>query len=106
MKRRTPEERGQIVRELLEGRYQVLDTEEKIKFCAFPLMMGGLEQIKKKDIAEIGAVLGDRTKTMGSRELAGVGPLYSEVLLIHKADWTLIATAYNKERERLTKLKV
>lgn len=62
--------------------------------------------MSKEDIQQIGAILGDNTKTVGSHVLAGAGPMYATVLIVHKDDWKLIATAYNKEMKRLNKIKV
>jgi len=104
--RRSEDERREILRELLRGRYQLLDTLEKIRYCAVPLMLGGFKEFGKEGMSQIGMVLGDRTKILGSHSMAGVGPGYSEVVVVLKEDWKLIVVAYNKEMRRLGKIKV
>ena len=89
----------------MSGRYMFLDTEERLRFCA-GLCLTAVKDWPKEEISQIGAVLGDMTKTVGSHTLAGVGPMFGEVLLVHREDWNLITTAYNREIKRLQKVKV
>lgn len=67
MKRRTQEERREVLNGLLRGKYMILDTEEKITIGAGLILSGGA--IPKEDIPDIAVILGDLTKTVGSHAL-------------------------------------
>jgi len=99
----TGEERRDVVLGLLKGRYYLLDTEEKIRHCALPLMLGGYK-IPKQELEEIGMVLGDMT-SVGPRSVNGL-PIFTSIMLVHKDDWKLIVETYNREIKRLKRLKV
>jgi len=67
-------------------------------------MLGALKDVPKEDLAQIGMIVGDITKA-GPWMINGM-PIFSEVSLIHKEDWKLIAEAYNREIKRFQKIKV
>jgi len=95
LRRLTKKERNEIVIGLIQGRYYPLDTKEKLKICAVPLVLGGLRQLSQEEVDKIGMVLGDMQHIM-PRTINEL-PMFSSVRLILKEDWKMIVEEYNRK---------
>jgi len=95
LRRLTKEERTEIVVGLIQGKYYPLDTEEKIKLGALPLILGGQRQLDREEIKKIGMVLGDMRHILPGA-VNGI-PMFICVRLILREDWKLIVDEYNRK---------
>ncbi len=98
----TEEEKKEMVRDLLSGgKWFICNTEESLSSGA-GLVLSCMD-ITDKACEDIGVVLGDLTKTVGSRACNGI-PLFGAIKFIHKDDWSEVVSLYNEARAATEKV--
>ena len=100
--RLTDEEKKEMVRDLLTGgKWFACNTEESLSVGA-GLILSGMN-ITEEAVEDIGVVLGDLTRTVGSRTCNGI-PLFGAIRLVHKDDWVEVVSLYNEARAAAEKV--
>ena len=69
---------------------------------SLPLVIGALNEVYKKDLKYLGAILGNREHCVG--RLSGQKLLYGEVLLVHRDDWQRITTLVATLQEAVSRV--
>jgi hypothetical protein len=101
----TNEEIKEFVKDYRNGRYLALDTPEKIQFGAGVILMAMKPKPTKKEIDNIGMIVGFMDQRVGNRVCNGI-PMFGKIRFINKEDWKKITKYYEKTEEAIKKVEV